>query len=186
MLVHPDYHAMKVIPVQEELHPLQIGLKRKWSRKFEAIHDDESSMLFYVTALEQYELSRGLRNTYDLGNFIKQQDIERIKRLQEMLGERLVLIANHIPITRELLIGGEGQESVTFDPEIARLFVFGEYYGGRFTCVETWGEAAKKALAVPQAVYLTDLCLGTDVVREVELWRKHRLRRSPELQLFSS
>lgn len=174
VLIHPDYHAMNVKPPQINLYPLQTHLRSMWEKRAQFIRKDPSLMLIYISSLDQKELSLGLQNPSALENPVQLVDIERIKRFQELLGDRFNLIANQAPITRELLVSQADQEPVSYDPENSKLFAFGEYFGGQYTCVERLGGIVQKKLDIPWVTYLTDYCFGIDSVIEVERWRGYK------------
>lgn len=168
-LIHPDYQA--IYDGQTKLHHLQQTLRDEWMKYVANIAERPNSALIYVTVLDVKELSNGFRDPNSLDHPGKQEDLERIHQHQQLLGERMILVPNHFPVTHRLLMGTSG-DKIKYTPNETELLVMGEYYGGGISCVESWGEKIRTSLDISVTNYhvLEELCFTVNSIKEVSDW----------------
>lgn len=154
VLVHPDFHLRWVEkPVLSASH---IRRRQRWDQRVvELKRNNQAVLLHFSSFLQLY----GVSGVIDRGNNkIYKDELERIRRYKDQLGNRYLLFAgNERPLfetlQRILIIRG-----LSYDPQNSVLYAYGEYYP---RCVEGWRKHLVKELGIADVNHhkLPDLSL---------------------------
>ncbi len=143
VLVHPDFDAREHFTDSSELSPTQLDLRSRWEERVRQIAEQDDAILIYLTALSP-EVSRRVLDDEDLiPNSLIKDEVQRIKRWGNILGNRFVLFHEDDEITHgkfNELTRGE----FIVDQE-AQLVSFGEYGD---LCASGFVQKYKKALGI--------------------------------------
>lgn len=174
VLVHPDYNARNDTHAHLGLHPIQKDLRASWEGQAITISKSPCELLVYISAFGIDKLRNDSTKVTDR-DVILEDDLDRIRRFSDLLGDRLVILPNDFHAVVGLFNKAVKRNNLTFDTDSLQVRAFGEYYEG---CVKTWGNLISKALGVSDERYSTEreLSFQTGSMKTVNEWRLSRYK----------
>ncbi|MBU4274968.1 hypothetical protein KKE19_04120 [Patescibacteria group bacterium] len=175
ILVHPDFSQMPV--PNWPLHESQLVLRKKWEERFELLEKQEDAILLYFSYLTINEVDRGLEDLSTITNKIKRDEIERIKKVKAMLGNRIIVFGWLAMPNFESFDKIFTSCGFTYVPKETKIHAYGEILG---MCVWANANNVAQSLGIPNSniEYNLEKSLTNNGSQEILNWQVFKMDKS--------
>ena len=175
ILVHPDYSQMPF--PSWPLHESQLVLREKWAERFKLLEKQADSILIYFSYLTISKIDQGLEDLSTITNKIEREDIERIKKVKTMLGNRLIVFGWLAMPNFESFDKIFSSRGFSYVPAETKINAYGEILR---KCVWANANSVAQSLDIPSSniEYNLEKSLTSDGSQEILNWRVFKMDRS--------
>jgi hypothetical protein len=178
ILVHPDFYQMDTPELP--LHSRQIELRKKWDERIKELQKNDEAILIYFSNIPEEKLKQVMKGEAIITNGIERDDLGRIERYKELLGERFILYSKMVPNDGEIKRTFD-EKGMTYKADTTKIYPYGEALEA---CVTAYSWHIKEELQIPNRNFnfnTEDMSLTFADTKEIDIWREHRRKRETDL-----